>query len=291
MGVVEILYEWLLTHGVKIAGVVFAAWIAYMVSKRLIGRIVEGAVTARRARSEEELRRVRTITKAIEWVSTVFISLTALLIVLTEIGIDVTGILIAAGVLGVALGFGAQYIIRDFLAGIFILAEDQFRVGDVICVNGEVCGGVEDFTLRRTVLRDLDGIQHHIPNGEIRRVSNLSKGFARVHINISVAYKEDLDRVIRIVNEVCEEMAGEEPWKDIFIEDPITGSKAPRVLGVEELGQHGVTIKIVGSTKPLKQWGAMRELRLRIKKAFDKHGIEIPFPQLSVWPRGSWNLG
>lgn len=290
VGIIESLYEWFLTHGIKVIGVIFAAWIAYMISKKLIKRIVENLIGVRKKmKSEEELKRVKTVTKIIEWTSTLFISITALLIILTEIGIDITGIFIGVGVLGVALGFGAQYIIRDFLAGMFILVEDQFRVGDVICINGEVCGGVEDFTLRRTVLRDLDGIQHHIPNGEIRRISNLSKDFARVHINVDVAYKEDLDKVIKIINKVCEEMVEEEPWKDIFVEEPITRSKAPKVLGVEALGQHGITIKIIGSTKPLKQWDAMRELRLRIKKAFDKHGIEIPFPQLSVWPRGKWS--
>lgn len=281
---------WFFDHGIKIIGVIIIALIVNSVGKKFIEQFVRKAVKlVKRTKKDEiaEKKREDTLIKLFGWILSLAIWGIVALTILSELGINITGILAGAGILGIALGFGAQWMIRDFLAGIFIILENQYRVGDVVCL-GDICGGVEEITLRKTVLRDLDGIQHHIPNGEIKKVSNLSKQFSRVHLNIGVAYKEDLDKVIQVLNRVGEEMAEDPRWKDCFLEESITKSKAPKVLGVNDFAESAIIIKMVGRTKPLKQWDVMRELRKRIKIAFDKEGIEIPFPQVSIWPRGKW---
>jgi len=198
----------------------------------------------------------------------------AIMMILPELGINVGPILAGAGILGIALGFGAQYMIRDFLAGLFIIIENQYREGDVVCLDG-TCGLVEDINLRKTILRDLDGIVHHVPNGEIKKASNLSKQFARVNLNIGVSYKENLDKVIKVVNQVGRELAEDPRWKDLIL-------KPPQFLRVDDFGESAIIIKILGETKPLKQWDVTGELRKRIKIAFDKEGIEIPFRQITI---------
>ncbi len=175
---------------------------------------------------------------------------------------------------------GEEHIIRDFLAGIFIIIEDQYRVGDVVNI-ANVGGLVQDISLRKTVLRDLDGREHHIANGEIRKASNLSKEFSGVNLNIGVAYKENLEHVIEVVNRVGKELAEEPQWKDKII-------TTPQFLRVDDFADSAIIIKILGDTKTLKQWEVKGELRKRLKIAFDEEDIEIPFPQMSVWPRGKW---
>jgi small conductance mechanosensitive channel len=179
------------------------------------------------------------------------------------------------GIVGIAVGFGAQGLIRDIFSGIFILLEDQYRIGDVVNVAG-IGGLVEEINLRRTVLRDLDGIVHSIPNGEIKVASNFTKGYSRVNLNISVAYGEDLDHVIEVINRVCKEMAEDPKWSTDFV-------SMPQVLRVDKLGDSGIDIKILGDTKPIRQWDIMGELRLRLKRTFDEEGIEIPWPHTKVY--------
>jgi len=174
-----------------------------------------------------------------------------------------------------AVGFGAQYLIRDLIAGVFILMENQYRVGDVVKV-ADVIGLVDEINLRKTVLRDLDGIVHHVPNGEVRVASNYTRHFARVNLNISVAYGTDLDFAIEVINRVCQEMAEEEQWSKVI-------RSVPQVLRVDSLGDSGIDIKIMGDVKPLEQWNVMVQLRLRIKNEFDKVGIEIPWPHTKVF--------
>jgi small conductance mechanosensitive channel len=178
-------------------------------------------------------------------------------------------------VVGIAVGFGAQYLIRDLIAGVFILMENQYRVGDVARV-ADVSGLVEEVNLRKTVLRDLDGVVHHVPNGEIRVASNYSRHFSRVNLNISVAYNTDLDQAFSVINRVCQEMAAEERWNKVI-------RTVPQVLRVDKLGDSGIDIKILGDVKPLEQWNVTGELRLRLKKAFDAEGIEIPWPHIKVY--------
>jgi small conductance mechanosensitive channel len=148
-------------------------------------------------------------------------------------------------------------------------------VGDVVKV-ADVVGLVEDINMRKTVLRDLDGIVHHVPNGEIRVASNYTRHFARVNLNIPVAYDTDLDYAIEVINRVCKEMAEEERWKKVI-------QTVPQVLRINELGDSGIDIKILGEVKPSEQWNVMGELRLRLKKAFDEEGIEIPWPHTKVY--------
>jgi small conductance mechanosensitive channel len=195
--------------------------------------------------------------------------------VLSELGVNIGPVLAGLGVAGLAFGFGGQYLIRDLIAGVFIIMENQYRVGDVARV-GDIAGLVEDINLRRTVLRDLDGIVHTVPNGEIRVASNFTREFSRVNLNVSVAYDTDLDHAIAVIGLVGKEMAEDPEWASLFI-TPL------RVLGVDKLGDSGIEIKVLADTQPIKQWDVMRELRKRIKKAFDTEGIEIPWPHTKVY--------
>jgi small conductance mechanosensitive channel len=190
------------------------------------------------------------------------------------LGVAIGPLLAAAGIAGVAVGFGGQYLIRDLISGIFIIIENQYRTGDVVCFDS-TCGLVESITLRMTTLRDLDGTVHHVPHGEIKTVSNLSKHFARVNLNVGVSYFSNLEHVIEVVNRVGKEMTNDPKWKDVIL-------KAPQFLRVDDFADSAIVIKILGDTQPLKQWEVTGELRKRLKIAFDKEGIEIPFPQRTI---------
>ena len=203
------------------------------------------------------------------------IIITITFMVLSEIDIPIGPILAGFGIAGLGVSFGGQYLIRDLIAGIFIIWENQYRVGDVVRV-ADIAGYVEQITLRKTVLRDLAGIVHHVPNGEIKVASNFTRLFSRVNLNISVAYDTDLDHAIKVLNRVGQELAADENWKARII-------KTPQVLRVDNLGDSGIDIKILGDVKPLEQWNVMGELRLRLKKAFDAENIEIPWPHTKVY--------
>ncbi|HUU08289.1 MAG TPA: mechanosensitive ion channel domain-containing protein, partial [Dehalococcoidales bacterium] len=195
--------------------------------------------------------------------------------VLGELNINIAPILAGLGIAGIAVGFGAQYLIRDLIAGVFILMENQFRVGDVAKI-ADIAGLVEEVHLRKTVLRDLDGIVHHVPNGEIRVASNYTRRFSRVNLDISVAYGTDLDQAMAVINRVGQELAKDENWKERII-------TPPQALRVNKFGDSGIDIKILGDVRPIEQWAVMGELRLRLKKAFDKEGIEIPWPHVKLY--------
>ena len=275
---IQNLIPWLLSSGVKIVVILVFLALINGIGKRFIAKVVVSGV--KDGTKEGTEKRQKTLIRIFSGVLRVIVWLVAIMMILPEFGINVGPILAGAGILGVALGFGAQWMIRDFLAGLFIILENQYRVGDVVCFD-KTCGLVEDINLRKTILRDLDGTVHHVPNGEIKKSSNLSKSFARVNLDISVAYKENLDRVIEVLNKVGTELAEDPKWKDEI-------KKAPQALGVDDFADSAIIIKILGETKPLKQWDVARELRKRIKIAFDKEGIEIPLPQVSVWPRGKF---
>ena len=226
--------------------------------------------------NQRELRAV-TLAGVFKGVSKIVIVLVAGLTILGILGINTAPLIAGASVAGLAISFGAQNLIRDFISGFFILLENQYRVGDVIRAAG-VSGQVEDMNLRITVLRDLEGVAHFIPNGEIKVVSNLAKEWSRAVVNVGVAYKENLDRVVAVLNTVGQELS----------QDPIFGQgilEPPQVLGVENFGDSQVTLRIVTKTRPLKQWETARELRKRIKAAFDREGIEMPFPHRVVYSR------
>jgi len=198
----------------------------------------------------------------------------ASIMILSEVGLEIGPILAGAGIVGLAVGFGGQYLIKDLFSGLFIILENQYRVGDVVNFDG-TGGVVEDISLRKTTLRDLDGTVHHISHGSINRVANLTKTFSRVNFNIRVSYSSDLEHVIAVVNRTGIELAEDPNWKEFVI-------KAPQFLRVDDFADSAIIIKILGDTQPIKQWDVTGELRKRLKIAFDKEGIEIPFPQVVV---------
>jgi len=269
--------QWLAKTGVAIVIILMVGIVLWSALKKLLPPLV-ASFMARPVPGESKegiKRRVNTLTGVFLGLGRIIIILIAILMILSEIGVSIGPILAGFGIVGIAVGFGAQYLIKDLIAGIFILMENQYRIGDVAKV-ADVSGLVEQVNLRKTVLRDIDGIVHHIPNGEIRVSSNMSRHYARVNLNISVAYNTDLDFAIEIINRVCREMAEEEQWKKVL-------RTVPQVLRVDELGDSGIDIKVLGDVKPLEQWNVMGELRLRLKKAFDKNGIEIPYPHMKVY--------
>ena len=269
------LLPWLLTHGIHILIVISGTFILNKVFKRIIRRSVRIAVSSNSQVSQDaEKKREETLMRIFNGIVKILLVTIATLMILSEIGIKIAPILAGAGIAGIAVGFGGQYLIRDIITGLFIIIENQFRVGDVVSIKG-VGGTVEDITLRMTTLRDLDGTVHHIPNGEITVVSNMSKYFSRVNLNIGVAYNTRLDHAIEVVNRVGKDLAEDPAWKEHII-------SAPQFLRVDSLSDSSVDLKILGDTKPIMQWAVMGELRKRIKEAFDKEGIEIPFPQLTV---------
>jgi moderate conductance mechanosensitive channel len=210
-------------------------------------------------------------------VVTVVVWVLAVFLILAEVGVNLAPLVAGAGVIGLAVGFGAQDLVKDFLSGVFMLAEDQFGVGDIVDV-GEATGVVESVTLRTTKIRDVEGTLWHVPNGEIRRVGNSSQQWARSLLDIGVAYDTDVDTAMEVIERVANAMAEEDGYRDQFLD-------APDVWGVQALGADSIDIRLVIKTEPGKQWAISRELRRRIKAAFDATGIEIPFPQRTMWIR------
>jgi len=268
---------WLAESGIRILVIIVIAVALYFALRHLTPRLIKRTVAQRMKGELEEAIKQRsdTLSSVLIKASLGIIAILALVTILPEFGINITAMLAGIGIIGIAIGFGAQSLIGDYLSGIFILLEDQYDVGDVVRVAG-IAGLVEEVGLRRTVLRDLDGLVHSIPNGEIKAASNFTRGYSRVNLNISVAYGEDLDRVIKVINRVCKEMAGDPEWST----DIIT---TPQVLRVDNLGDSGIDIKILGDTKPIRQWAVTGELRLRLKRTFDAEGIEIPWPHTKVY--------
>ena len=262
--------------------IAFFAWVAIRAVRQLVPPFISRLITFRSdaaTQGDEVGKRTRTLEGVISGTANVTIFTVASLMILTEIGVNVAPILAGAGIVGLAVGFGAQTLIRDIISGIFIMLEDQYRVGDVVRVAG-TAGLVEDINLRRTTLRDLDFIMHVIPNGEIRTASNFTKEKSRVNLDIEVAYRTDLDHAITVLNRVGKELAEDEYFGPLFTE-PM------QVLRVNEFGASGIAIKVLGQTKPIRQWEVAGEFRKRIKKAFDEEGIEIPFPHQTIyWGEG-----
>jgi moderate conductance mechanosensitive channel len=221
--------------------------------------------------------RTETIGGVLHSLSTFVIWGIAALMVLASFGFNLGPLIAGAGIAGVALGFGAQSLVKDFLSGAFMLLEDQFGVGDIVDV-GEAVGTVEAISLRSTRIRDISGTLWHVPNGEILRVGNMSQLWSRALLDIGVAYDTDLDAASRVMKQVADDMAAEEDWQGFFFEPA-------DVWGVQALAADEITIRMVAKVTPAKQWAIERELRARIKVAFDTQGIEIPFPQRTIWLR------
>jgi small conductance mechanosensitive channel len=273
----DIVVAWLIDHGTRILIILVVGAILWFALNRFLPPVVRRTVGRTKYKESKEglEKRTNTLLAIFKGMGRVLIVIVVIMMILDEVGVPIAPVLAGFGIAGIAIGFGAQYLIRDLIAGIFIILENQYRVGDVVKV-ADITGLVEYVTLRKTVLRDLDGIVHHVPNGEIRTASNYTRHFARVNLDVSVAYGTDLDQAIRVINRVGKELAEDEKWQKV-IKSP------PQVLRVNKLGDSGIDIKILGDVKPMEQWAVMGELRLRIKKAFDGEDIEIPWPHTKVY--------
>ena len=268
----ETISPWLLDHGLKILAILVIALLIRRFGGVFIEKTVRRLVISNRFLTKDaETKREDTLIRIFDTSLVVLVWILAGLMMLEEAGTNIAPLLATAGVAGLALGFGGQYLIRDLISGLFIILENQYRIGDVVCID-DTCGLVEDISMRMTTLRDLDGTVHHIPHGSITKVSNLSKDFARVNLDMGISYGASLEHVIEVVNRVGNELAEDPTWKDSI-------RKPPQFLRVTDFGDSSVGIKILGETEPLKQWDVAGELRKRIKIAFDAEGIEIPFPQ------------
>ncbi|MEX0663872.1 MAG: mechanosensitive ion channel domain-containing protein [Acidimicrobiia bacterium] len=259
-----------LASPIRIVFIVGLAVLATWFSRRLIRRLARRVTTAPQIgplSGARRAQRIETMTHVTSSIVTVLISLIALFVVLGEIGVDIAPLIAGAGVMGVALGFGAQSIVRDFLSGLFMVGEDQFGVGDVIDVGG-VVGTVEGFTLRVTRLRDIEGSVWHVPNGEIKRVGNQSQQWARAVLDLAVAYDTDIPQATTLIEEVVGAMWHDPEWTPQMLSEP-------EVWGVEAFVPEGPVIRTVVKTKPHEQWRIAREMRARILAAFDEAGIQI----------------
>ena len=265
----------------QVAIILLVMTVAYQLTRFVINRVIARDVAdddpvVRRLRQQ----RVKTVAGLADNVMLVVFVIVALLTVLSTVWhIEIGPILASVGVLGLAVSFGAQALVKDIISGTFMLLEGQFGIGDVIAV-GDVSGAVEKITLRTTVLRDIRGAVHIIPNGEITRVTNLTKSWSRAVLDIGVAYKEDVDRVMAVLREEGQRFYGDEQWSPLLL-DP------PEVLGIESFTDSAIVIRMLARTLPEKQWEVGRELRRRIKNRFDVAGIEIPFPHVTLkWGEG-----
>jgi len=268
------------TSGLRVILVIVAIYVGLRVVQRILGPAIRATVSAQmEGEPEVEVeKRVDTLSHVVYRTIWTVAVLIGLLTILPELGININALLAGAGLIGLAVGFGAQSLVKDVISGLFVLIENQYGKGDVVNIAG-IGGLVEDVNLRRTLLRDLDGTVHSIPNGEVAVSSNLTRAWSRVNIVINVSYGDDLDHVFAVINRVGEEMGNDPDWsKDIIA--------APKALGVEGFGDSGIDIRILGDTQPIRQWDVMRELRRRLKKAFDEEGIEIPFPHRTLVTAG-----
>ena len=269
--------DWLLGSGVTIVFAIVLLIVLLAFNRVLFGRLRKAMV--KREPDPEQAKRIETVTGILRKIISIVIWVVFVLLVIPELGIDLAPILTTVGITGLALSFGAQSLVRDIISGVFILVEDQVRVGDIIEIDGH-SGAVEDVTLRTIRLRDLAGNVHVIPNGEIKAMINMTKGFGRKTIDIGVAYGEDVDRVMAVLREIGEEIAA----------DAECGAKMSEpfeVLGVHELGDSAVVIRTRITTLPGEQWAVGREINRRVKKRFDAEGIEIPFPHTTIyWGKG-----
>lgn len=258
----------------SVAIVIAVAFTLQLSCKKIVQGIVRRSVrNAKFETKREEIQREDTLISIIYTTSKVLIWVIASLLVLQIYGINIGPIIAGAGIAGIALGFGAQAIVKDFLAGIFILADNQYRVGDVLMVNQDVAGTVESISLRMTVLRDLDGRVHYVPNGVIQIATNLTMRYANVELDINVSYDSDIDKVERVINRVGEKIYEDEKWKGVALEPP-------HMLRVDRFTDTAIVVKVVGKTAPIRQWEVKSEILRQVKKAFDKEGIEIPLPRM-----------
>jgi small-conductance mechanosensitive channel len=282
-GIYPQILDWMSNQGAILLTIMVGTWLVLLIARRLIKRWSKMLIgrAEHRHRSEGK-KRIQTLSQLSLNVVTVSLLILAAIMLLSQLGINVGPLLAAAGVLGIAIGFGTQSLVKDVITGLFLLVENQFNVGDVISVVG-VAGIVEKSTLRVTVLRDLEGKVHFVPNGQINVASNLTKEWSRAVIDIAVAYKENVDRVMAHLLKLGEELSRDPEWTQRLI-GPM------EVLGVDHFADSAVVIKVMFTTLPLKQWEVGREYRRRVKNHFDREGIEIPFPHRTLYFKDSQQL-
>ena len=257
----------------RVTVILLVAWLLLSVSRKLI-RVFRDYMQTR-IESSEDGRRIETLARVFRYISTVIILLVAGMLTLSELGISIAPILGAAGVVGIAVGFGAQSLIKDYFNGFFMLLENQIRQGDAVEICGKT-GVVEDITLRHVALRDIEGNVHYIPNGEITIVTNKSRGYAYALINLGVAYREDLDEVYRVMRETGAALRADAEIGPKILEDL-------QIQGVQDWGDSAVVIRCRFKTVAMEQWDVRRAFLGLLKKAFDAHGIEIPYPHLTLY--------
>jgi small-conductance mechanosensitive channel len=267
-GVLAQLSDTLVVRPAKIAVIFALAYVVRRILYRVLGRLIDG-----------KARRVETVAALIRSIASAAVWSIAVLMALAELGLNLGPLIAGAGIVGVAVGFGAQNLVRDFLSGIFMLMEDQYGVGDVIDA-GSATGTVESISLRTTRLRDVNGTVWHLPNGHIERIGNRSQQWSRAVLDVDVSYGTDIARATDVIKAAAQTICEDPDFADAILGEP-------EVWGVENLGMDSVSIRLVLKTAPHDQLRVTRELRARIKKAFDDAGIEIPFAQRTIWHRGA----
>ena len=264
--------HWVITL-LRIALITVVAWVGLVAMQHLIRHFRERIT--RHMDDSEQVKRVETLGRVFRYIAAVTVLVVATTLILSEVGIAVAPILGAAGVIGLAVGFGAQSLVKDYFAGFFILLENQMRQGDVVDIAGK-SGLVEEVTLRYVRLRDYDGNVHYVSNGLITTVTNMSRGFAQAVVDVGVAYREDTDEAMGVMRETGAEMRA----------DPLFGAKILdelEIAGVDKWADSAVMLRCRFKVQPLEQWSVRREFLRRLKKAFDARGIEIPFPHLTIY--------
>lgn len=267
-------WAWTTTSGLRVIVAVALAIVAMRLAKLLCNRLLTRLLQLGKENDPEQEKSANTMVSIIRTTLMVVIIVMTIMMVLAELGIDIAPILAAAGVVGLAVGFGARTLVEDVISGFFILVEDMVREGDVVTVDGH-SGLVERVTLRMVVLRDGSGSVHYVRNGQIGVVTNMTKDFSKAVLEIGVSYREDVDRVIAIMRQVAEELR-QDPEFAASILEPLD------VMGLDQFAESAVVIKAAIKTKPIKQWGVAREYKKRLKVAFEKEGVEIPFPHMTV---------
>lgn len=265
--------RWLSHSGLRILAVIIGTYIIARVINFFSARAMKALAT--RVDSPEAWKRAETLGAVLRYVINITLLAVALMICLKEAGIDIGPVLAAAGVAGLAVGFGAQSLVQDVISGFFILLEDQIRVGDVVDLGGK-SGLVEKVSLRTVVLRDLAGNVHFVRNGQIGTVTNMTKEFSCYVFDIGVAYREDVDEVVEVIKQVDTELRADPAFIERILE-PI------EIMGLDKFADSAVVIRARTKTKPIEQWNVGREFNRRLKKRFDELGIEIPFPHLTLY--------
>lgn len=274
----EALLQWLLDHAPKLFTILLGTLALHGIMKLFCKQIAQiMARTGSRGTQHERENRALTLVGVFRNTASMIIIGGGILMALDQVGIPIMPLMGGAAVLGLAVAFGAQNLVRDYFSGFMVLMEDQYGINDVVKI-GDTSGVVEKITLRMTVLRDLEGIVHFIPHGTITRVSNMTHGWSRAVLEVNISYKEDSDYVMQVLMEVARELRKDPAFGPLILDEP-------EMLGLDRFGDYAIVLKLMVKTHPLKRWPVKRELLRRIKHRFDELQIEIPFPQHTVHNR------